>query len=291
MRRALVLGGGGIVGVAWETALLAGLMEGGVDLRAADLIVGTSAGSIVGSQIASGRDPRDMTREGRERPAPPAGDKPDVSSIAAVFTAWASFDEMTPANCAHVGKLALEAKTMPEEELLARSERNEGGAWPASPLLIVAVDCESGEMRAFDAASGVPMQRAISASCSVPGMFPPVTIEGRRYTDGGLRSGTSADLAERIAPDVVLIVAPMGSSTESAFGRLMARQIAAETAGLEAAGAKVAVIQFDDAAKRSATSLMDPAAAAPAAAAAEAHGRRIADEIGAFWSGASTRRP
>ena len=71
----------------------------------------------------------------------------------------------------------------------------------------------------------------------------------------------------------------------------MARQIAAETAGLEAAGARVAVIQFDDAAKRSAKSLMDPAAAAPAAAAAEAHGLRIADEIGAFWSGASTRRP
>ena len=98
-------------------------------------------------------------------------------------------------------------------------------------------------------------------------------------------------LSGRIAPDVVLIVAPMGSSTENAFGKLMAKQIAAETAELGAAGAKVAVIQFDDAAKRAATSLMDPAAAAPAAAAAEAHGCRIADEIGACWRGGDARRP
>jgi len=292
MKRALVLGGGGIVGVAWETALLAGLMEGGIDLRDADLIVGTSAGSIVGSQIAAGRDPREMMLEARERPAPVANESPDVAAITAVFAAWASFEEMTPANCARVGKLALEAKTMPEEELLARFERNEAVAWPAKPLLVVAVDCVSGDMRAFDAASGVPMQRAISASCSVPGMFPPVTIEGRRYTDGGVRSGTSADLAVRIVPDVVLIVAPMGSSTENAFGRLMAKQISAEAAGLEAAGAGVMVIQFDEAAKQTgAANLMNPAGAAPAAVAGEAHGRRIADEVGAFWSSGATRRP
>jgi hypothetical protein len=72
---------------------------------------------------------------------------------------------------------------------------------------------------------------------------------------------------------------------------MMARQIATETAGLEAMGARVMVIQFDDAAKQSATSLMDPAAASPAAAAGEAHGRRIAGEIGALWSGVTAGRP
>ena len=70
MRRALVLGGGGIVGVAWEAAILAGLLEGGADLRDADLIVGTSAGSIIGSQIAAGRDARELMREGRDQSAP-----------------------------------------------------------------------------------------------------------------------------------------------------------------------------------------------------------------------------
>jgi NTE family protein len=291
MKRALVLGGGGIVGVAWETAILAGLMAGGVDVRDADLIVGTSAGSVVGSQIARGRDPREMMREGRERPAPPAGDKPDVSAIAAVFGLWGSVDEMTPEDCARIGRLAIEAKTMSEEDMLARFESN-GADWPAPPLLVTAVDCGSGELRVFDAASGVPVQRAVSASCSVPGMFPPVTIEGRRFMDGGVRSGTSADLARRIMPDVVLVVAPMGSSTTNGFGKLMAKAIAREKEALEAAGAKVAVVQFDDAAKQAgAGNLMDPAAAAPAAVAGEAHGRRIAEEIGALWSGATVGRP
>ena len=123
MKRALVLGGGGIVGVAWETAILAGLLEGGVDVRDADLIVGTSAGSIVGSQIAEGRDAREMMREGRERPAPPASSaKPDVAGLTAVFGAWGSMKQTTPEDCAKVGALALAAKTMPEAELIARFE-------------------------------------------------------------------------------------------------------------------------------------------------------------------------
>src|ERR1700681_4453810 len=52
--RALVLGGGGVTGIAWETGLLAGLAEAGIDLTSADLVVGTSAGSVVGAQILSG---------------------------------------------------------------------------------------------------------------------------------------------------------------------------------------------------------------------------------------------
>ena len=286
MKRALVLGGGGIVGVAWETAILAGLLEGGVDVRDADLIVGTSAGSVVGSQIAAGRDIRDVMRDRGEGSVPPESSvKPDVAAITAVFGRWASFETMTPDACAQVGALALAAPTMPEEEMLARFGR-EGDDWPERPLLVTAVDCTSGELRVFDAACGVPLRLAITASCSVPGMFPPVTIEGRRYTDGGVRSGTSADLAQRIEPDVVLIVAPMGSTTDNAYGRLMAGQIASEKAGLEAMGATVIVIQFDDAAKQSgASNLMNPAGAAPAAVAGEAHGRRMAPELRAWWSG------
>ena len=53
-RTALVLGGGGITGIAWEIGVLAGLAEAGVDLTGADLVVGTSAGSVVGAQITSG---------------------------------------------------------------------------------------------------------------------------------------------------------------------------------------------------------------------------------------------
>src|SRR5260370_22782556 len=52
--RALVLGGGGVAGVAWELGILTGLHDTGVDVRGADVIIGTSAGSVVGAQIASG---------------------------------------------------------------------------------------------------------------------------------------------------------------------------------------------------------------------------------------------
>src|SRR4029079_16972563 len=211
MPKALVLGGGGIVGVAWETAILAGLLEGGVDVRDADLIVGTSAGSVVGTSIARGHDPRELLAERGADPRGAAtlpGRMPSPAEMATAFREWASYDEMTPQACAAVGRAALETPTMTENEYLARFAEHAAAGWPEAALLMTAVDCASGELRAFDAGSGVPIERAIAASCAVPGMFPPVTIEKRRYTDGGVRSGTSADLAQRMAPDVVLIVAP-----------------------------------------------------------------------------------
>src|SRR6266511_1931685 len=55
-RRALVFGGGGITGIAWEWGILAGLAERGVKLTEADLVVGTSAGSVVGAQVACDQD-------------------------------------------------------------------------------------------------------------------------------------------------------------------------------------------------------------------------------------------
>ncbi len=285
MKKALVLGGGGIVGVAWETAILVGLIEGGVDVRDADLIVGTSAGSIVGTQIARGRDPRELLGEHRARSgeAPPPGRMPTPAEMANVFRTWASFDEMTPEACAAVGRAALATPAMTEAEYLARFASVGGSGWPAKPLLITAVDCESGDLRVFEAASGVPIELAIGASCTVPGMFPPVTIEGHRYTDGGVRSGTSADLAERIEPDAVLIVAPMGGPG-SRLGEQIARRMAREVVGLEMAGARVTLVRFDDATRAAAgASLMDPAGAPAAAEAGEAQGRRLADEISARW--------
>lgn len=285
MKKALVLGGGGVVGVAWETAVLAGLMDGGVDVRDADLIVGTSAGSIVGTQIARGRDPREMLRENQARSAdaPPPGKMPPPDEMLKVFRVWASFDEMTDAACAAVGQAALASPTMSEAEYAARFASNGEGGWPDNTLLITAVDCDSGALRVFEAASGVPLEMAISASCAVPGMFPPVTIEGRRYTDGGVRSGTSADLAMRFEPEAVLVIAPMGGAG-SKLGEQIARTMAREIAALEAAGAQVTLVQFDEATRAAAgASLMDPAGAPAAAAAGEAQGRRIAAGLAKVW--------
>ncbi len=216
-------------------------------------------------------------------PRPAGAAAPDMTALTAVFAAWASFDEMTPERCAEIGRMALEAKTAPEEEWVAAFAQYGWNGWPDKELLVTAVDCESGQLRAFDSASGVPIERAVAASCAVPGIFPPVTIEGRRYTDGGVRSGTSADLAQTIEPDVALIVAPMGASNRG-IGPLVAKQLAREKGELEAVGAKVILVQFDEAAKQAAgPSLMDAAAAAPTAVAGEAHGRRLAAELRDVW--------
>jgi NTE family protein len=285
MKRALVLGGGGPVGVAWETGVLAGLLEEGVDVRNADLVVGTSAGSIVGTQVTRGRDLRaalaDVGQSG-DRVAANAAQR-DVEAVTRAFSLWASFDEMTPDRCAQVGAVALAATTMSEQGWIAGILTDGRGAWPAR-LVVTAVDCNSGELRAFDAAQGIDLQRAVAASCAVPAIFPPVTIEGRRYMDGGVRSGTSADLALRLPPDVALIIAPMGSS-DAGMGALFRRQIAGERATLEAAGARVSVVQMDDASRAAAPNgLMDPSARAPVAAAGRAQAARIAKEVAALWN-------
>ncbi|HYM15873.1 MAG TPA: patatin-like phospholipase family protein [Dehalococcoidia bacterium] len=284
MRRALVLGGGGAVGIAWETGICAGLLAGGVDVREADVIVGTSAGSVVGTSLAHGSDPRDLFEEQRRpREAPPAVPGRDMAEVAAIFRLWTSFDDMTEAACKEVGAAAVSASTVPEEQWLATFASRGWPGWPAKPLLVTAVDCATGAFKAFDAQSAVPIVHAVTASCSVPGLAPPVTIDGRRYMDGGVRSGTSADLAQRIEPDVVLIVAPMGRR-DGGVDRLAAKQLAREMGELEAAGVGVHLVQFDDVTKQLVgQNLMNPASAPPAAEAGLAHGQRLAVDLRRWW--------
>jgi NTE family protein len=204
--------------------------------------------------------------------------------MAPVCRAWAAFDEMTDEACAVVGAAAISTPTMTEAEYLDGFASNAAEGWPDKPLLITAVDCESGVMRVFDSRSRVRIEQAIAASCAVPGMFPPVTINGRRYTDGGLRSGTSADLAQRIEPDSVLVIAPIGGGGESRVGAAIARSMSREIAALESAGAKVKLVLFDDATRAAAgASLMDPAGAPAVSLAGEAQGRSIAPDVRALW--------
>jgi NTE family protein len=286
MKRALVLGGGGNVGVAWETALAAGLMDGGVDVRDADVVIGTSAGSVVGTQLALGRDPREMLRDLREAPPQPIGGTsftPDAEATNAIFAAWGTADAMDETLCRHVGGLALRAHTMPEQEWVGLYARRGWPGWPERMLLVTAVDCDSGKGVVFERGSGVPIERAVAASCTVPGLFPPVAIDGRRYMDGGVWSMTWADLALRIQPDIVLIIATIGTS-ERGIHKLAARQIARESSVIRDAGASVVVVQFDDATRAAAgDNLMDPSTRLPVAAAGEAQGRRIAVDVARAW--------
>jgi NTE family protein len=109
-------------------------------------------------------------------------------------------------------------------------------AWPKS-LIISAVDVDDGSFVSWDATAGVSMVRAAAASSAIPGIFPPVTIAGRRYMDGAMRSPTSADLA--VGCDLVVIVAAPSRSEQSD------RQIAAETAGIRAAGGEIIEVRPD----------------------------------------------
>jgi NTE family protein len=285
-KRALILGGGGAVGIAWEIGLLAGLREAGLDVAAADVIIGTSAGSVVGSRIAHGADPREMLaslREPAERPEPATAQARDVQATEA-FGIWGSGEDMTQARRAAVGAVALRANTASEADYLTMFAAQSTAVMSSGVSGQSAGACEDGALRVFDAASGVPLRLAISASCSVPTLFPPVTIEGRRYTDGGVRSGTSADLALPHTPDVALIVAALGAG-DRGIHQVCRRQAEDERAQLVAAGVAVTVIFMDDASMAAGgANFMDASTRGPAAEAGCAQGRRIAATLTPAWN-------
>jgi len=244
-KRALVLGGGGTVGIAWETGVINGLRNADVDVTSADLIIGTSAGSVVGTQVALGM-PIDGLLAAQLAPLDETHDRPvavDPQYFAAVAQKLSLAKNVTSELLTEVGTLALSAPTGDEAEYLQRFELLHNAAWPERRLVITAVDAQSGEFRGLDREGGAPLREAVAASCSVPGIFPPVTIGGRRYIDGGMRSGTSADLAQGY--DVVLIIEPIGSSAEG-MGGAAQRDMEREIAQLREAGSLVDVILPDE---------------------------------------------
>jgi len=283
VKQGLVLGGGGVVGIAWETGIVAGLLDGGVDLRRAEAIVGTSAGSIIGTRLAAGHDLR-LADERTVVPIPAVEGGLDMEVLAQVFGRWSSVETVDAEFLKEIGALAARARTPDEAAWIAAA----GGSarvddWPSGQLRLIAVDIESGALGIHDRASGAQLARAIAASCAIPGMFPPVTINGRRFMDGGVRSGTSADLLVRDAPRHVVVIAPIVAGT-AGFGDLAERCLDAEIAQLRAVGSVVTRI-IPLAAEKEAfgPNLMDPAHAAPAQAAGYERGTTIAGTLRAHW--------
>ncbi|MGI8329872.1 patatin-like phospholipase family protein [Actinomadura scrupuli] len=233
--RALVLGGGGIAGIAWEAGLVVGLQGAGVDLTDADLIVGTSAGSVVGSMIAMGVDLPlaidDLAGRAETAAAPPP--PVDFSTVLSAFGVL--FDtSLDPQEArARVGAMALEAPVADAAGRLREiGDRLPGHEWPERPLLITAVDTADGDFRVWDRDSGTPLPLAVMSSCAVPCVFPPVEIDGRFYMDGGVRSATNADLAAGFS--AVVIIEPMAHLSPRA---LLERELAAlDTANVVAIG-------------------------------------------------------
>jgi NTE family protein len=287
-RNALVLGGGGALGIAWEVGLLAGLLEEGIDTTEAQLIVGTSAGSVVGTQIAIGEPLVELLAE---QVAPDDGAiarliQIDLQGTQQIFMRWAGIKDVTPEVRQEIGEMALGAKTVSEESWVEYFEqRLDGKPWPDRDLRITAVDCESGDFQVWTRDSSVSLARAVASSCAVPGLFPAVTIEGRRYTDGGVRSGTSADLAKGF--DSVLIVAPIGARSEG-IDPLLGRQARQEAEALRAAGSRVELV-FPDAGSLESIGFnrMDGARRGVSAEAGMAQGRALASRLAEGWAKAA----
>jgi NTE family protein len=294
MTRALVLGGGGPVGIAWESGLVAGLAQGGVDLGQADFTMGTSAGSFVGARLALGADPATLAdpilAEAQRPPAAPrdgGGRAPADLAKLMQMIGEAQGGLRNPAEVrAEIGAFALGAETMDEAAFIASFGRSFAGlpddAWPERGFACTAVDAETGAFQLWTRESGVGVTRAVASSCSVPGVYPPVTLQGRRYIDGGMRSSTNADMAA--GHDLVLVVAVRLAAAGGAAAERIAARFDEEIETLKGGGATVVTITPDDASIDAfGPNLMDFGRRAGAAGAGVAQGLAYAADVKAYW--------
>ncbi len=272
-KKALVLGGGGLTGIGWEWGILSGLAEAGVDLSTADLIVGTSAGSVVGAQLATGLDPEQRYEA---QLVPPDGELAATLGAKVMLRYALALIGPRARTRQRIGSLALRADTGDESTRLAVIEsRLPVKEWPTRALHITAVDTATGELRVFDRTSGVPLVSAVAASCAVPGVWPPVTIENQRYMDGGARSATNADLAAGY--DRVVVIAPIPRGVGPMPG-------AASQVEALRADAQVALVTPNRASVQAfGRNVLDPARRAGAARAGRAQATTLAAEIRAIW--------
>jgi NTE family protein len=274
----LVLGGGGVAGIAWELGVLLGLHDAGIDLTTADRLVGTSAGSAVAAQVLSGVPLDELFAR---QLSPELLDSElqvdfDPEAMVREFGTALAGKEPGTERCQAIGEYALRATTVAEPVRRAVIERRlPAREWPARDLRIATVDAHTGEFRVFTKDDGVALVDAVAASCAVPGIWPPVTIGESRYIDGGMRSGVNVDLATGC--DQVVVVAPM---PELPMASAEVRRGAEELRAL----ASVVTITADPGSLAAmAANPLDPASARPAALAGRAQAAAHVDEVRAVW--------
>lgn len=282
-RRALVLGSGGHTGIAWEVGLLTGLRDLGVDVADADILIGSSAGSVVATQLALGKD----LDEAIDLLSSPEVGHTGARMGPAVLARYAvaGLRPGAPARKrSWLTRKAAQAAVIDEDTFVGAVSSGIGDAtWPERELLITAVRADTGEAVAFTRDSGVPLARAVAASCSVPLVYPPVTIHGDQYVDGGIRTVTNADMA--VGAHRVLVIAPI------AFALRKAQRPRAQLAGLGADVRSTCVVPDQASLEAMGRNLLDPSRAKAARAAGAVQAEVVRDRVAEVWGTASVRRP
>jgi NTE family protein len=297
---ALVLGGGGAAGNAWEIGIIAGLAEAGLDMtEAAGLVIGTSAGATTAAQVRSGVPAADLLAAALSPPAQPAGqnrEQPPSLPMAMVFDRMRAIGAAATSAAdlqREMGAFGLESDSIlgPGEArrravVAARLPRPE---WPDRPMIVTALNAHTGELVAFDRDSGVDLADAVTASCALPGLVPTHGINGARYIDGGVRSTENADLASGYAN--VLVLSPLGGRSQAppeqgpagqfeGLRRLPGADLASQVEALREGGSHVEVITPDaDSQAAMGTNQMDLATRVPSARAGFAQGKREAARV------------
>ncbi len=280
--RALVLAGGGLAGIAWETGVLLGICEeapaAGKKLLDADVLVGTSAGSTVVAQLGSGLPLQDLfdRQLSDEHGAREIHPGVSIDTITDLFlTAMTTPGATREQKLRRIGAVAADTDTVAEAVRRAVIEhRLPTRQWPARAMRVTAIDIATGELVVFDADSGVGLVDAVAASCAVPGVWPPVTIGDRRYMDGGVGSTVNMSAAQDCGAAVVLV--PSGADSPSPWGTGTVAEIDAFP------GATLAVFADEQSLAAFGANPLDPACRAPAARAGRAQGRREAGRVAEF---------
>ncbi|HWT48062.1 MAG TPA: patatin-like phospholipase family protein [Mycobacterium sp.] len=283
-RRALVLAGSGIAGIAWETGVLRGIADESPAaarlLLESDVLVGTSAGSAVAAQIGSGTALDTLFDRQVAESSAEIDSGVDVDDITELFLAALGEPndtalDKTRQQMQRIGAVALAIKTVPEpvrREVIA--QRLPSHDWPDPVLRLTAIDVATGELVVFDRESGVELVDAVAASCAVPGAWPPVTIAGRRYMDGGVAGSVNLGVARDC--DVAVVLVPSGADAPSPFGDGPATEIAAF------AGTTIAVFADDDSLAAFGPNPLDPRCRIASAEAGREQGHREAEAVARF---------
>jgi NTE family protein len=275
----LVLGAGGVLGAAWMTGALPAVQERlPCPIGDVDLIVGTSAGSVLAAALRCGISVDEMIAHQRGEPAGPLGaaavddltggpwppaPQLRLGSARLMLTVLLAPHRVHPGVAASAWLPLGRANHRPLREMVHVLHCHAHGvpasaeppAWVRGETWIVAVDYATGRRAVFGrpGAPGARLPEAVVASCSIPGWFQPAVIGGRRYVDGGVRSPTSLGMLARAAVDEVFVLAPMASVVadrprmpherlERQLRALLTTALLREVKALRAAGIAVTVV-------------------------------------------------